>query len=831
MIKYSVVLMLLLSLLFGCTLQELSKQEDESRLMPDGTVLVPIDLTLPDPVEIITRSAANTEEKHIVNAWVLVFSNSSPYRLIDRKEASVDPYDRGITAALNRQTSNVRVVVLANLSASAISTINGYTVSSGTSGTPRATFYELTEQLASLYSNAGSSVDSRSGILPMTSNEVLTTISTSPRNNINATLTRNYARIDVDATSAAGFTISSARLLNGAKSGYRVAPATLPVNYGGTEEYAWLNAQSGGKIVSPIYLYPNNGGTVQSPNPTYLIVKGTKSGYSEGYYKIEIRYGSTSYDINQNTLYKVNISSVDGPGYATEAEAIANHSHNISYSSTPIDNSTNETIMDRGVFLAVSNSEFILHGSGTRNNLNVVNISHNAPHSTSATITVSGAGLSIPSQDGLTGSGSSAAFATLNGSNQTIALKLNMDNSFTNSSTGVVTVKIGTTLTKEITIKRRNQLSYETSTNADYTSTDYFIGQRMDVDVSWVKLGESLYNYNSNFTLHNPGIWLKFESNNTAYERVTKVFFTRNNTLSRVLAMFIQSSFFPDEPANILYFGSGDTLRVGKWIDDNITQSNLAFFQFGSVIGFTCISSQSWSNSRIMFNTVGTQGSPTSYGTYTNIPYYSGSNPSYSTTVNGHAWRTSWTVADIAAIGGTQAQQNSNAWHTGTNVKAGKGDPCRLAGLNGRQVRGMTSAEIDAYDSGWRMATNNEYVDFILAPVSFYNSTSTLSNANAAYWGSLSGTAGAWLPIPGDRNATSGRTTINANSNGFVPAAGRRSATGAVSNIGTTGYYWSSIPASSSNGYYMYFTSSTIYPISSGGYRFGSSVRCVRTNQ
>ena len=60
-----------------------------------------------------------------------------------------------------------------------------------------------------------------------------------------------------------------------------------------------------------------------------------------------------------------------------------------------------------------------------------------------------------------------------------------------------------------------------------------------------------------------------------------------------------------------------------------------------------------------------------------------------------------------------------------------------------------------------------------------------------------------------------------------LPAAGYRSNTnGALSNRGNDGNYWSST-VNSSSAYFLYFTSSSVFPVSSSNRTYGYSVRCI----
>jgi hypothetical protein len=60
------------------------------------------------------------------------------------------------------------------------------------------------------------------------------------------------------------------------------------------------------------------------------------------------------------------------------------------------------------------------------------------------------------------------------------------------------------------------------------------------------------------------------------------------------------------------------------------------------------------------------------------------------------------------------------------------------------------------------------------------------------------------------------------------PAAGRRDrGGGGLYNAGSTGYYWSSSPSSSSNVYFLYFGSISVNPSDNNCRSFGLSVRCI----
>ena len=63
----------------------------------------------------------------------------------------------------------------------------------------------------------------------------------------------------------------------------------------------------------------------------------------------------------------------------------------------------------------------------------------------------------------------------------------------------------------------------------------------------------------------------------------------------------------------------------------------------------------------------------------------------------------------------------------------------------------------------------------------------------------------------------------------FFPASGyRNNSTGTVNNVGSNGYFWSAVPNSASNGRNLYFSSSSIYPLSNNLRSYGFAVRPVQ---
>lgn len=255
------------------------------------------------------------------------------------------------------------------------------------------------------------------------------------------------------------------------------------------------------------------------------------------------------------------------------------------------------------------------------------------------------------------------------------------------------------------------------------------------------------------------------------------------------------------QAGDLLYFKSDGTLSIGRW--GTVTQNNIAQFKFGSVIGFTNTStSDTWDAGDVKFNTTGA----TTYGAYINVPF--------------------------ANFTTGRMNVSEGSYHNGVNVKLGKGDPCKLVGLTGAQVQSMTVAQLDAYNSGWRLPTDNDWLDFIGTPTSWYSNTlgsNTLYQSSCNYWGAAPNGlgSGCWFPIPGDRNATTGRTIRNTSPSGYIPAAGYRDLDGSTLYVGSFCNYWS---GSSYNTYgFQPNINSTVANTHIGSnFAYGFPVRCVR---
>ncbi len=287
----------------------------------------------------------------------------------------------------------------------------------------------------------------------------------------------------------------------------------------------------------------------------------------------------------------------------------------------------------------------------------------------------------------------------------------------------------------------------------------------------------------------------------------------------------------PGNP-NIIYIenpGPNAILRLGKW-GDKITNINIARFKFGSLVG--------------TYNPTGDTGDTFDPGDIGFNPIPATSNVSITGTA-GTAWGLIPFYQSLHGSGNASASSPykevtpESGYINDTNLRFGKGDPCRLIGLSAAEAQTRAANNtLDTYVSGYRLPTVRENMAFAGMPdaatVTPIPTDKSYANTTYPYW-TTNSTTGVQSPNTSPRwnggtfpvktwNTNSGLNTEGA----FLPAAGyRNSSSGAVGLTSSYGYYWSSTPNNSTYGYYLYFYSSYVHPAYTSRYAFGFPVRCV----
>lgn len=299
-------------------------------------------------------------------------------------------------------------------------------------------------------------------------------------------------------------------------------------------------------------------------------------------------------------------------------------------------------------------------------------------------------------------------------------------------------------------------------------------------------------------------------ANDSGSHRTARVRITAGRALS-IEVTVAQRAVYGGGNADLLYFGAGGVLATGKWADmDYSARASLAFFKFGGVVGFTSVDS-AYSPDEIKFDPAGG-----TYASWSDIPAYA--------PADFEAGRTNISTRYAYGI--------DDYYHSGANVKAGKGDPCRLVGLTGAAIRNMSAEEIDRYNSGWRTPTIEENADFMNVSTLYYGggSTTALPGATYPYWGPdpAGGIDGGWFPIVGPRESDTGRGPLNTSREGFIPSRGRRNETGDMEYLST--FLWpSSAAAGPETAYGVTGTSMQLSPVAAMPASYGTMRRCITT--
>lgn len=469
--KYTYTLAyLFLFFLIGCQSDDINRRIDEFtqiEVLSDGRLKVPLNFVLPEREEVEMRATTTptTTEKTINNVFVIIFDQSTGNK-VQLKSGLQDTADpKKVYAVLDPYSSACTAYVLVNLSTSAQTQLNAITHISGMSG------------LTDSYTILGQST------LPMCTAPVsLSSLSVQTLAGITYPLQFSYARIDVSFdASLTGFALAGVKIANAPQQGRLVVHTTLPIDLGG--EIATTEKAATANTVQGIYLFSNSGisgtGNSQGTNFTDLIIRGTKTGFSQGYYKIRLKYnisGSDIYDIAHNKLYAIRLTKVGGPGYTTEAEAIANEPSNIEFDVIVSDGSSEDITIGSGdYYLGVSNSEYYIYADNALG-VTATTLSYNAPSSVSTgAITVTGTGVTLSaSQPGLNinGTNTAATLTSIDGTVRSIPIKVDLTAA---STGGTLQIRLGNLL-KTVTIVKKaylNEAVSNTIAASDYTGSEF----------------------------------------------------------------------------------------------------------------------------------------------------------------------------------------------------------------------------------------------------------------------------------------------------------------------------------------------------------------------
>ncbi len=368
--EYILYIFGLLSLLFqGCTTGEELKDNSP----PLGTKIQfelftkSVSYGLP-----VTRAAAN-ENALDQTPWVLVFTGTNENATF--AEAAQAEYNNGKSYVfLDIQTGPCQLLILANPQDKFYIGNTAYDYSEAgfnaalKSPTVRTLQYAseniLTKPLADPQTSApfvGEKL-SMNTLVSVSAINATTRIPT-------AELKRVAAKVVVSST-AAEFTLQGITAVVNTPKHSRVYNWNSLLTYSNTSliEYRsnasyspdFIQAASNSTANDPVYLYESAYDEIN--NDTYLIIRGTYRN-RESYYKMGLVANGAQLDVERNYSYEFTITSVDGYGYATVADAKKSIASNTSlnYQVLIQDNSGYEIQANNDYYLGVTNSHYELY--------------------------------------------------------------------------------------------------------------------------------------------------------------------------------------------------------------------------------------------------------------------------------------------------------------------------------------------------------------------------------------------------------------------------------------------------------------------------------------
>lgn len=526
----TVQILVFISILAGLTCCSRDMIDDPDSFVPEGYVRATLDLQVEKPDSIVTRATSAEEDAYDEsNVWALLFnatsdSDKTPTTLV---QAPVKAIKSGNTlhVLLRATTQPVTLYLVAGLSPA----LNTYMATATNFGEGITDFATVNSQLQTAdITTTGVPIGS-GAYFHMSSELISYPAGTIPITSITESLTRNVAKINIDASAVTSdFVLEGVTLANGAKIGFVLRQPDIPTNNGGTLQYEEKTFVTGNKLTSEIYLYENAGfftnGT--TPNPTKLIVRGKYKGGESSYYRMDIlkNDGGTyiPYDIKRNFCYTLKIEKIENGGYRTFNEALAGEPSNTWYNVVVNDPDSYDIVSNGHYYLGVSNSEFIVYGDpGQIDNLHITTVTTDAPTGTKTSISAS-SDLTLITTSLTTPNGAATTtkiYATLN-----------------SIGTSHIDLRVGN-LTKRIIVRRGQSVVYENSEKADFIAPEYTTGEVVS-GMEWVRLAAAS---NANFNVSPPslvnpngGIYVRYNSTGTMNNsRSAELYVSKTNDQGR----------------------------------------------------------------------------------------------------------------------------------------------------------------------------------------------------------------------------------------------------------------------------------------------------------
>lgn len=509
-------------------------------VVPEGYVRASLDLKVEDNEQVNTRATAAEEDAYDdTNVWVLVFNatsatNPAPTTLVQAPAKCIKSGTK-LYALVRATTQPVTLYVVTGLSPA----LNTYlqTTTNFTEGV--TTYATVDTQLQTAAATAAGVPIGSGSYFPMSSDRIAYPTGTTTLTSISKQLTRNVAKIDINASAVSSdFTLEGVTLLNAAQKGFVLAQAAVAANHGGNVQYNENSIVAANKLLSQIYAYENAAmladGT--TPNTTALIIRGKYKGGASSYYRMDIvkDNGNQTYSphaIRRNCCYTLTIDAIENGGYLTFDEAKANEPSNTKYTVLVTDPDSHDIVNNGHYYLGVSNSEFVIYGDAGQ--------IENLPISTATTDAPTGTHTSISTSAGVTAV--TTSLTTPTGAATTTQIHATLASGLT---TGYIDLRVGN-LTKRIAISREASIVYEDSQKTNFTDPAYKTAEVVSGG-DWVHLAATS---NADFatsptTLVNPagGVYIRYNSMVDMTTRSAELYIARADDRGRAKVLLFPTA-------------------------------------------------------------------------------------------------------------------------------------------------------------------------------------------------------------------------------------------------------------------------------------------------
>ncbi len=261
--------------------------------------------------------------------------------------------------------------------------------------------------------------------------------------------------------------------------------------------------------------------------------------------------------------------------------------------------------------------------------------------------------------------------------------------------------------------------------------------------------------------------------------------------------------------AGMLFFDEEGRLSLGSFDNTTVKFDNIALFKFGSVIGVDTTAGDV-DATKIKFN-------PTPLAWGTEILYWGNAPGATNDTKNILPNVPGFVPADY---NGGITDISTDIYNTTSNVRAGKGDPCRLIGYTADEIKNMSNTTLSTVlaNAKYRMPTREDNYALVGSETQV-NWSPDYTNHWIANDLNETNPAVAAFPL----NITPGAE----GSYNLVAAGYRNGNTGAETNQGAYGFYRTSTATSALYGYYLNFNSTSVYPTGNYTAAYGMTVRCL----